>query len=172
MRQSLRAFAGFAFFLAASFVARAQQVPQELKPQANEQLLVQVHGTGTQNYVCKADGVKFTWTLKGVDALLTEKDGKAFGKHFTGPAWEALDGSRVTGKATASAPSPDGDSIPWLLITVASHSGNEGKLSKVTSIQRLNTQGGKAPATGCVKENLDHEVHVPYSADYLFFAPK
>ena len=172
MRQSVRGFAGFAIYLAASFVVRAQDVPQELQPPGNEQLLVQVHGTGTQNYVCKADGAKFTWTLKGVDAQLTEKDGKAFGKHSTGPAWEALDGSRVTGKAIANAPSPDSDSIPWLLITIRSHSGNEGTLSKVTSIQRLNTKRGKAPATGCVKENVDHEVQVPYSADYLFFAPK
>jgi len=78
----------------------------------------------------------------------------------------------VTGKATANTPSPDSDSIPWLLITAASHSGNEGTLRKVTSIQRLNTKGGKAPGTGCVKQNVDQEVHVPNSADYLFFAPK
>lgn len=172
MRQFPRTFAGCTIFLAASFAARAQHVPQELKPPANEQLLVQVHGTGAQNYVCKADGDKFTWTLKGVDAQLTEKDGKAFGKHSTGPAWEALDGSRVTGKGTANAPSPEADSIPWLLITVTSHGGNAGVLSKVTSIQRLNTKGGKAPATGCAAQNVDEEVHVPYSADYLFFVPK
>lgn len=172
MRQFPHAFVGFAISLAASFAACAQNVPAELKPPPNEQLLVQVHGTGTQNYVCKADGAKFTWTLNGVNAQLTEKDGKAFGKHSTGPAWEALDGSRVTGKATANAPSPEADSIPWLLITVANHSGNAGVLSKVTSIQRLNTKGGKAPATGCAAQGVDQQVHVPYSADYLFFAPK
>lgn len=172
MRQVLRAFAGFAIFLGATFLASAQRPPEELKPPANEQLLLQVHSTGTQIYACKAEGAKFTWSLKGVEAQLTEKDGKAFGKHSTGPTWEALDGSRVTGKATANAPSPDSDSIPWLLITAASHSGNEGTLRKVTSIQRLNTKGGKAPGTGCVKQNVDQEVHVPYSADYLFLAPK
>ena len=160
MRQGLRVFAGFAILLGATFLASAQRVPEELKPSANEQLLLQVHGTGTQIYACKEEGAKFTWSLKGVEA------------HSTGPAWEALDGSRVTGKATANAPSPDSDSIPWLLITVASHSGNEGTLSKVTSIQRVNTKGGKAPGTGCVKQNVDQEMHVPYSADYLFFGPK
>jgi hypothetical protein len=74
MRQVLRAFAGFAIFLGATFLAGAQRLPEELKPPANEQLLLQVHSTGTQIYACKAEGAKFTWTLKGVEAQLAEKD--------------------------------------------------------------------------------------------------
>jgi hypothetical protein len=45
-------------------------------------------------------------------------------------------------------------------------------LSRATSIQRLNTKGGKAPASGCDAAHAGQEVRVPYSADYLFYAPK
>ena len=47
-----------------------------------------------------------------------------------------------------------------------------GVLTQVTSIQRINTKGGKAPASGCDAGHAGQEVRVPYSADYLFFAPK
>ncbi len=99
------------------------------------------------------------------------KDGKPFGKHFTGPSWEATDGSRVTGKAVANAPSPDANSIPWLLVNILSHDGT-GVLSRATTIQRLNTKGGKAPASGCDAAHVGQELRVPYSADYLFYTPK
>jgi hypothetical protein len=159
--------------LAMTFTAAAgaQQVPPALQPPANEQLVLQVHAKGDQIYSCKVDGPQPGWTLKAPDAQLFEKDGKAFGKHFAGPSWEATDGSRVVGKAAVNAPSPDADSIPWLLVKVVSHEG-AGVLARVTSIQRINTKGGKAPASGCDAAHAGQEVRVPYSADYLFFAPK
>lgn len=165
----------FAVMLAASaglsFSVAAQQVPQQLQPPAGEQLLLQVHAKGDQIYTCKGDATQFSWTLKAPDAQLFDKDGKPFGKHFAGPSWEASDGSRVTGKAAANAPSPDADSIPWLLVNIVAHEGS-GVLSRAMSIQRLNTKGGKAPASGCDASHSGQEVRVPYSADYLFYAPK
>jgi Protein of unknown function (DUF3455) len=151
--------------------AAAQQIPQQLQPPANEHLLLQVHAKGDQVYTCKGDAAQFSWSLKAPDAQLFDKDGKAFGKHFAGPSWEANDGSRVTGKAVANASSPDADSIPWLLVSIVKHEG-DGVLSKATSIQRLNTKGGKAPATGCDSTHAGAEVRVAYSADYLFYVPK
>jgi hypothetical protein len=154
-----------------SFPLAAQQVPQQLQPPANEQLLLQLRAKGDQIYTCKEDATQFAWTLKAPDAQLFDKDGKPFGKHFAGPSWEAKDGSRVTGKAVANAPSADADSIPWLLVNIVSHEGT-GVLSRATTIQRLNTKGGKAPASGCDATHSGQEVRVPYSADYLFYAPK
>lgn len=150
---------------------RAQQVPTQLQPPANSQLLLQVHAKGDQIYTCKGEGTQFTWTLKAPEAELFDKDGKSFGKHFVGPSWEAKDGSRVTGKAAANAPSPDADAIPWLLVNVIGHEGT-GVLSAATVIQRLNTKGGKAPASGCDAAHANQELRVPYSADYLFFSAK
>jgi len=175
MRNCIQGFTAAALLAAASaavsFPLAAQQLPPQLQPSANEQLLLQVHAKGDQIYTCKSDAAQFTWTLKAPDAQLFDKDGKPFGKHFAGPSWEANDGSRVTGKAVANTPSPNADSIPWLLVNVISHDGS-GVLSRVTTILRLNTKGGKAPATGCDASHLGQE-RVPYSADYLFiYTPK
>jgi hypothetical protein len=147
----------------------AQRVPEQLQPPASERVLFQVHAKGDQVYTCNG-GTDFTWTLKAPDAQLFDKDGRPFGKHFEGPSWEANDGSRVTGKAVANS-SPAPDSIPWLLLSTVSHDGS-GVLSPVTHIQRLNTKGGKAPASGCDASHVGQEVRVPYTADYVFYAPK
>ena len=175
MRHHTKGFV-FASLLATAIAAlpyslTAQQLPPQLQPPTNEQLLLRVHAKGDQVYTCKSDAAQFTWTLKAPDAQLLDKDGKPFGKHFAGPSWEATDGSRVTGKAVANAPSPDANSIPWLLVKVVSHEST-GVLSPATSIQRLNTKGGKAPASGCDASHVGQELRVPYSADYLFYAPK
>jgi len=160
--------AGFLFSLASA----AQEVPKQLQPPAGERLLSEVHAMGYQIYSCiTADGGGFAWTLQAPDAKLFDKSGKLFGGHFAGPSWEANDGSLVMGKAVASAPSPDANSIPWLLVTVIRRSG-EGVLAHVTSVQRLNTKGGKAPASGCDATHAGEVHREPYSADYAFFAPK
>lgn len=160
-------------FLSHSILAQppAQQIPPQLLPPANQELLLQVHAKGDQIYICKSDAAQFAWTLKAPDAQLFDKDGKLFGKHFAGPSWEATDGSRVTGKAVANVPSPDANSVPWLLVNVISHAGS-GILSRALTIQRLNTKGGKAPDSGCDASRANQELRVPYSADYLFYAPK
>jgi hypothetical protein len=175
MHKVVHAFAFAALPLAVGFLfsvsARDQVVPKELLPPASEQLLLQVHAVGDQIYSCNANGAQFAWILKAPEARLFDPSGKPFGKHFAGPSWEANDGSRVTGKAVANAPAPDADSIPWLLVTVLSR-GGDGALAHATSIQRINTKGGKAPASGCDAANVGHETRAPYSADYVFFAPK
>jgi hypothetical protein len=164
---SLPLAAGVLFALA----AQAQQVPKELQPPPNERILLRVHGKGDQIYTCKGEGAQFSWALKAPEAQLTYKNGKPFGTHFAGPSWKANDGSQIAGKAVANAPSPDADSIPWLLVTVVSHSG-DGVLARVTSIQRVNTKGGKASESGCDAAHAGEEERKSYSADYLFFAPK
>jgi Protein of unknown function (DUF3455) len=153
------------------FSVAAQEIPQQLQPPANERLLLEVHAKGDQIYTCTSDATQFTWVLKAPDAQLFDKSGKPFGKHFAGPSWEANDGSRATGKAIANSPSPDANSIPWLLVTILTHDGS-GVLSRVTTIQRLNTKGGKAPASGCDASHVRQEVRVPYSADYRFYVAK
>jgi len=151
--------------------ADAQEAPRELLPPAGEHMVLRVHAKGDQIYTCNADGAKFAWTLKGPEAQLYDTHGKAFGKHFAGPSWKANDGSQITGKAAANAASPDASAIPWLLVTVVSRSG-EGVLARVTSVQRLNTKGGKAPASGCDSAHAGREVRAHYTADYVFFAPQ
>ena len=163
----------FVFALAAqqSTQSEQQEVPPALQPPVDEKLILKLHATGDQIYTCKSEGAQFTWTLKAPDARLFDAKEQPFGEHFAGPTWQANDGSRVTGKAVANVASPDAESIPWLLVKVISHDGG-GVLSRATTIQRLHTKGGKAPSSGCDFDHVNQEVRVPYTADYLFYAPK
>ena len=66
------------------------------------------------------------------------------------------------------AEAPAGDAIPWLLLTAKSV-GPDGSFSKVTSIQRVNTAGGVAPAAGCSQAVAGTAARINYTADYYFF---
>jgi hypothetical protein len=146
-------------------------IPDSLKAPDGEKLVLQVHATGWQVYICGADNEgKPQWTLKGPDADLHGVKGEVVGHHFVGPAWKYKDGSEVTGKAVAHVDSPDPKSVAWLLLTATGHSG-DGMMSRVTSIQRVNTQGGKPPATACDASQPNAEARSSYSADYYFYAP-
>jgi hypothetical protein len=147
-------------------------VPDAIRAHAGEEVVLVAHASGSQIYTCRAgtDG-KFSWTLKAPDAELRDKDneGKIIGSHFAGPTWKLKDGSEVTGKAVAHADSDDANSIQWLLVEAVGHAGN-GLLTKVTTIQRVNTHGGK-PAAGCDESHHDTETKSSYAADYYFYAP-
>ena len=68
---------------------------------------------------------------------------------------------------------PNTGSIACLLLQVigADEGPTGGKfLTQTSFIQRLNTKGGSAPATGCsVASDVGKQALVPYSADYFFF---
>src|SRR5215831_10999879 len=128
-------------------------VPEKIKAPAGEELVLTVHASGSQIYVCQAgaDG-KYSWTLKAPEAELRNQQGAIIGHHFAGPSWKHNDGSEIKGKAVARVDSPNSDSIPWLLVTVTDRSGN-GVLSRVTSIQRVHTKGGQPPPAGTCGES-------------------
>jgi hypothetical protein len=149
----------------------ASDVPRELKPPEGQVLILPAHGKGRQIYTCQSAAGQYSWKLKAPDAQLFDSRGDRVGRHFAGPTWEANDGSRVMGKVVASLPSADADSVPWLLLDVHS-TGGPGTLSKVKSIQRLHTKGGKAPAGGCDAAHERVETSVSYTADYYFYGAK
>ena len=140
-----------------------QDVPENLKAPAGEELLLQAHAEGDQIYSC--DGSR--WTLSGPEAKLFHA-GRQVGSHFAGPTWKWSDGSQVTGKPMASA-TLDADSIPWLLLTATEHAG-EGVMKNVSTIERLHTKGGAAPASGCDASHKDETTRVHYTADYYFYS--
>ena len=104
-------------------------------------------------------------------AVLKDGAGKLIIWHYTGPSWRALDGSTVVGVRVASAPAPVPGAIPWLLLARASVSGPTGTLTPTTYIQRINTTGGVAPATGCDAAHVGANTAVLYTADYYFSGP-
>lgn len=153
-------------------VAQHPDLPDKIKAPAGEEILLVAHASGSQIYVCQADANgKLGWTLKAPEAELRNDQGAVIGRHYAGPTWKLNDGSEVTGKAAARSDSPDADSIPWLLVTVTGHAG-DGTLSRVTTIQRIHTKGGVAPAAGtCNVDRQGSESKSSYVADYYFYAP-
>jgi hypothetical protein len=149
-------------------------VPDALKAPANQTLAVEAQATGVQIYECKPskdDPAKYEWALKAPEADLFDAAGNKIAKHYAGPTWESLDGSKVVGEVKARDPGPDAGAIPWLLLGAKSTSGT-GAFGQVTMIQRLGTQGGKAPAEGCSQPQAGAETRVPYKATYLFYVAK
>lgn len=146
-------------------------IPAALQVPAGEVLAIPARGIGVQIYECAAaqgDPDHVAWTLKAPEAELQDESGLTLGKHYGGPTWEGTDGSKVVGEVVAKVDGPDAAAIPWLLLHAKSTSGN-GMFSRVTSVQRLHSVGGKAPATGCDAKQLGKELRVPYTADYRFY---
>jgi Protein of unknown function (DUF3455) len=145
-------------------------VPPPLRVPSGARLIARFHATGAQVYACAASAAgPFAWTLKRPDAKLFDAAGAAAGTHGAGPSWTANDGSAVIGEKVAQAEAPAPASVPWLLLRATSTSGH-GQFSQVTYVQRVDTQGGKAPATGCEAAKAGTETRANYSADYYFFA--
>ena len=140
-------------------------VPDNLKPGANESLALVVAATGVQIYECRDS----KWLFVAPQAELWDARGRLIGTHYAGPHWESADGSKIVGAVKQRADAPKGGAIPWLLLGAKSV-GAEGAFSKVTSIQRLATVGGVAPAGGCEKPG--EEARIYYTADYHFFTAK
>jgi Protein of unknown function (DUF3455) len=148
-------------------------IPEVIKAPAGDKLAVTVTAKGVQIYECHAkkdDPTQFEWAFKAPEAELFDASGKKVGKHYGGPTWESLDGSKVIGEVKGKFDSPDG-SIPWLLLAAKKTEGT-GVFGKVTSIQRISTEGGKAPAGGCDAAHSGTELRVNYNATYLFYVAK
>ncbi len=129
-----------------------------------EAVVLSVHAEGAQVYECKAgtDG-KLAWAFREPIATLL-LDGKTVGRHYAGPNWEHVDGSAVVGKVGGSAPGATPNDIAWLKLGVISQRGT-GVLAGVTTVQRINTQGGKLDGA-CDKAGAFKSA--PYSAEYVF----
>lgn len=161
-----------AALLTAACASTELAAPDTLRPAATEALNATVSARGVQIYECRArkDG-GYEWVFVAPDAVLLDAQGKAIGHHGAGPYWQSADGSRVVGTVTARADAPASGAIPWLLLSTKS-SGPAGAFSKVTSIQRVNTQGGVAPAAPCAAPSAGTPARVPYTADYRFFTAR
>src|SRR6202161_1198190 len=139
---SFLARAALTLLLASGVSAKAQTPLPDAIAAPGETVVLSVHAEGAQVYECKAgtDG-KLAWAFREPIATLMA-EGKTVGRHYAGPSWEHIDGSAVVGKVVGNAPGATANDIPWLKLEVASHRGS-GTLTPVTTVQRINTQGGK-----------------------------
>lgn len=163
-------------------------VPANIQVPAGHKAYLVGQAIGTQNYVClPADtGVKFT--LFTPQATLFSGH-KQVTTHYFSPnpaengtiraTWQhSHDTSTVWGQVKEGNASTDPafvapGAIPWLLITVVgTQEGATGgnTLTATTFIQRVNTAGGVAPATGCTSSaDVGKQAFVPYTTDYIFY---
>src|SRR3954454_7933440 len=159
MRQILLALP----LLTTGFATAQAQVPDAIAAKG-ETTVATFHAEGAQVYECKAGAEgKLAWAFREPIATLLA-DGKTAGRHYAGPNWELSDGSAAKGKAAGHGPGSTAADIPWLKLDVVSQRGT-GTLTGVTTVQRINTKGGKlegpCEAPGTYRS-------APYSADYVF----
>jgi hypothetical protein len=152
-------------------LADQPMVPDAIKPAANERQAFVRHARGVQIYRCDMAEGKARWTFVAPEALMYENAASttAIGTHGAGPFWQAPDGSRIVGKVKSRVDAAQASDIPWLLLTTTSQ-GTAGLMANVTSVQRVRTAGGVAPASGCAAAaDAGKEARVPYVTDYVFF---
>ena len=149
------------------------EMPASIKVPDRLALAQEAPATGVQIYDCapnKSDASKFEWVFRAPEAQLFDTSGRSIGKHYAGPTWESNDGSKVVGDVKGRDDGPDSNAIPWLLLAAKSNSGS-GVFGRTQAIQRVNTVGGKAPASGCSAGQVGREARVPYKATYYFYVP-
>lgn len=185
------ATAAVAMLTVAVPLAQAQTIPPlvpgNLQVEAGNTAFFIGHARGTQNYMCVVAGGGFAWTFFGPQATLFDDGGQQVMTHFlsanpdeNGKARATWQDSQETSAvwAVATASSTDTSfvapgAIPWLrLQVVGTDDGTalEGTLSETTFVQRVNTQGGLAPVSGCGQAaDIGRKALVPYAADYVFY---
>lgn len=145
-------------------------LPEAVRVPAGQKVVMTTTGVGELTYECREKkdlAGQFEWAFVGPVATLLGADRKAVGKYYAGPTWEAADGSKVTGKQVAVAPSGAGN-IPLQLVKAEPTMGS-GAMTGVSYIQRLNTQGGVAPTLACDAARKGQRQVVAYQADYVFY---
>jgi hypothetical protein len=191
---------GIALTLALPHAALAQGITPPPVPTNIEVLPPNVvflvgRGLGTQNYECQPVGSlgRVDWVLFTPQATLFDDRGEQLTTHFFSPnpfengivvraTWQdSRDTSTVWGSVIESSIDANfvrAGAIPWLKIDVKNTGFQAGPtggatLTRTTFIQRLNTDGGAAPATGCDRPtDIGKRAFVPYAADYFFYTTR
>lgn len=173
------------------------RVPADLQVPAGNRAFLVGHAFGTQDYVClpSSTGTGFAWTLFTPEATLLDDMGKQIITHYFSPntdpdappaekgvirvTWQHSRDTSIVFAKLFKKPSFDPafvapGAVPWLLLEKAGvQAGPTGgdRLTVTSFIQRVNTAGGVAPATGCASStDIGRQAFMPYTADYFFYA--
>lgn len=183
---------GLALTVTLPLTAQAQivtpPVPTDLEVESTEEAFLLGHGVGTQNYICQpaASVGRVAWTLFTPQATLFNDDAEQLTTHFFSlnpeepgivrVTWEHSGDTSTIWARLVKAVSVNADAVAWLKLEVVGRArGPAGgdTLFETTFVQRLSTQGGLAPATGCDNpQDIGRKAFIPYTADYFFYRPK
>jgi hypothetical protein len=155
---------------AVAAIAEPPGIAAGISAPADEEAAFMLSASGAHVYHCKQtpnDPNAYAWYFTAPDATLYEGT-RTIGTHTSVNLWEsASDRSSVAG-VVRSTQSAGVDALPWALYR-AQPLAVSGMFAGVTSIQRVNTVGGAAPATGCSAANDGAESRVAFTADYYFY---
>ena len=126
--------------------------------------VAKLQAAGAQIYICaKNTAGALVWTFREPVASLLE-NGTTVGRHFVGPTWEFVDGSRVLGEVVSKAPGATAKDIAWLKLSVK-EPPKSGLVAGATSVLRIDTKGGVFEGACDTEGELHSE---PYTATYIF----
>jgi len=146
-------------------------VPENL-PDGNTRVAT-FYAVGVQKYKARikagSDPVTYEWVFVAPQADLYDITNGKVGNHGAGPFWTISPLDSIFGQQfipARTAPSPDPESIDWLLLMPKLGTTPTGIFADVDYIQRIATKGGKAPLTP--PTSLTETVDVKYKTVYRF----
>jgi len=161
---------GLAVLPAVAAIPEPAGLSSVIRASAGEEPAFRLSANGVQIFECRPSLTQanaFGWSFVAPDATLYE-GARSVGRHATANHWEStVDRTSVSGVTRASQPAGAGN-LPWVLMR-AIPAGEDGMFEGVTSIQRVNTSGGVAPASGCGADTVGAETRVAFTADYYFY---
>jgi hypothetical protein len=128
--------------------------------------VLRLHSKGVQIFRCENLQTGLHWSFRQPEAELIATDGTPVGRHGAKFSFEYADGSKLVSEVVDHVPSPNDDTLPWLLLS--SHSYGKGVLAGVTYVQRIETVGGMPPSS-CQQAQLNQVLRVPFQADFVFY---
>ncbi|RYZ24805.1 MAG: DUF3455 domain-containing protein, partial [Chitinophagaceae bacterium] len=131
------------------------------------------YAVGVQKYksqpIAGSNPVQYEWVFVAPEAELYDAANKKVGTHSAGPVWRTDNLSSILAQQFSparTAPSPDAESIDWLLLKPKAGTTPTGIFGEVDFIQRIATKGGKAPSTP--PATASETIEVKYKAIYRF----
>jgi hypothetical protein len=85
-----------------------------IQPAATERVTHTMQAAGVQVYQCKTvrdNPTKHEWSFVGPEADLYDGSGQRVGRHYGGPTWEALDGSKVVAHVSGRMPAKSAERL-------------------------------------------------------------
>ena len=141
-----------------------------LRAPANEAPAFVLAGNGVYIYQCRQSALDpnlYEWSFIVPDATLYEGT-RSVARHATVGLYESMsDRSSISGVVRGSQAAGTAN-LPWVSMR-AQPLSESGMFAGVTTIQRVNTNGGAAPGGGCGPDNIGAEARVAFRADYYFY---
>ena len=131
------------------------------------------YAVGVQKYKARikagSNPVEYEWVFVEPQADLYDITNSKVGTHGAGPFWEISPSDSIFAQhfsPARTAPSPDAESIDWLLLMPKNGTTPTGIFTEVDYIQRIATKGGKAPLAP--PASITETAEVKYKTVYRF----